>query len=405
MTAARTVLVTGATGRVGRHVVSGLLDRGVRVRALVRMPLLAGLPDDVEVATGDLTDPDSIADAAKGADAAFLLWPGFTADGADAVVAALTGSVGHVVYLSAARLQGAESGVADGVWGDIESLLEASAATHTFVRSGGFAVNTQSWAVQIKAGDLVTLPHPLAGRSLIHERDIADVSVAALLDPEHVGQSYSITGPQTLTQAEQVETIGQAVGRRLTVTEQSVEDARTTMSEEFGDAEFADHALSHWGSLVDSPERTTDDVARVTGQPARTFADWADEHVDDFRVLSTAEIATAYADGFRTGDLSRSEQVMSPELVRIAPIEPGGAEVRGVRAIYEHAEQISADLELLGVEVGDPLVGTDTFAIRFAFDEKHLPTGHRQVTIKTSVCTVEDGRIVREEVFYLTPTR
>lgn len=73
-------LVIGATGRTGRHVVTGLLEHGITVRALARTPMTADLPEEVEVGVGDLDDPASVAAAAKGADAAFLLWPSFAAD-------------------------------------------------------------------------------------------------------------------------------------------------------------------------------------------------------------------------------------------------------------------------------------------------------------------------------------
>lgn len=71
----RTVLVTGATGRTGRHVVTGLLARGVGVRALVRQQSRADLPDEVRITRGFLENTDAVSEAARGADAAFLLWP------------------------------------------------------------------------------------------------------------------------------------------------------------------------------------------------------------------------------------------------------------------------------------------------------------------------------------------
>ncbi|WP_238160318.1 SDR family oxidoreductase [Kribbella pratensis] len=81
-----TVLVTGATGRVGRHVVAGLRAAGVTVRALVRTPDLAGFPPEIELIQGDITDVAAVRRAAAGVDAAFLLWPSFSADGASQIV-------------------------------------------------------------------------------------------------------------------------------------------------------------------------------------------------------------------------------------------------------------------------------------------------------------------------------
>ena len=205
-----TILVTGATGRVGRHVVQGLLDAGVSVRALVRDPLRAGLPPEVEVVQGDIYDPAAVERAASEVEAAFLLWPAFSAEGAEPVVAALTKQVSRVVYLSSLNVNDEDPG-SSGVWGELEALL--ADADWTFVRPGGFMVNTQEWADQIRAGDVVRMPSPGAARSLIHERDIAAVAVQALLDDKHIGQAHRLTGPEVLTQAEQVAILGEVLGQ------------------------------------------------------------------------------------------------------------------------------------------------------------------------------------------------
>ncbi|MEU4391509.1 NAD(P)H-binding protein [Kribbella sp. NPDC023855] len=276
-----TILVTGATGRVGRHVVQGLLDAGVSVRALVRSPLFAGLPVDVEVVHGDIYDPAAVERAASGVDAAFLLWPSYSAEGAGDVVAALTKQVSRVVYLSSLNVAD-EDPAASGVWGEIELLL--SDADWTFLRPGGFMVNTQEWADEFRTGDVVRMPSPGAGRSLIHERDIAAVAVLALLNDKHIGQTYRLTGPEVLTQAEQVAVLGEAIGKSVRVQEQSAEEVRRAMVEQGVDPNFADGALAYWASLIDTPEPVTSDVESLLGRPALTFREWAEEHADEFRV-------------------------------------------------------------------------------------------------------------------------
>lgn len=268
-----TILVTGATGRVGRHVVQGLLEAGVGVRALVRNPALAGLPAEVEVVQGDIYDPGAVERAASQVDAAFLLWPSFSADGAEQVVTALTKQVSRVVYLSS--LSGG------GVWGEIEELL--AAADWTFLRPGGFAVNTLEWAAQIRTGDVVRMPSPGAGRSLIHERDIAAVAVQALLDDTHIGHAYDLTGPETLTQSDQVTILGKVLGRRLRAQELPQPEARQAMLTQGLDPTFADNALTYWNSLVTSPEPTTPTVEALLHRPALTYREWAEDHTDDFR--------------------------------------------------------------------------------------------------------------------------
>lgn len=276
-----TVLVLGATGKVGRHVVSGLLDEGIGVRALARRPATAALPVDAETVEGDLTRPGTVEAAARGTTSAFLLWPGFDPAGAKEVVAVLAEQVEHVVLLSSARLQGQESGVTAGVWADVEELVEGSGAAWTFVRAGGFAANTLSWAETIRAGETLRVAFPEAARSVVHERDIAAVAVRALVDPAHRGAAYAVTGPEVLSQAAQVATIGRVTGRTVVVAEKAAEEARHEFATFMG-PEGADRAVAHWAGLVDSPERATDDVERVTGHPARTYAAWVRDHLDAF---------------------------------------------------------------------------------------------------------------------------
>jgi uncharacterized protein YbjT (DUF2867 family) len=266
------ILVTGATGAVGRHVVRGLVDAGAKVRAMTRKPELAALPPEVVTVAGDLHDPALVAAAAQGADVAFLLWPSFDPAGSAEAVAALAGQVRKVVYLSAMNVRDDQPAAENGVWGAVEQLVERSGLRWTFLRAGGFAKNTLGWADQIRAGDVVHIPYPEAGRSLIHERDIADVAVRALLDDRHDGRTYVLTGPETLTQREQVRVIGEVLGRPLRAEEQS--------PDELGD-QWAD-ALAYWATLVDDPEPVTHTVPDLTGVPARTFREWAIDHAADF---------------------------------------------------------------------------------------------------------------------------
>ncbi|ADB35246.1 NmrA family protein [Kribbella flavida DSM 17836] len=282
------ILVTGATGKVGRNVVAGLLAAGAEVRALVRQPMPAGLPDGVEPVVGDLTDPEAVRKAAAGTEAAFLLWPSYSADGAAPVVAALTEQVPRVVYLSAMNVDDSQPAELNGVWGEVEQLLVESGADWTFLRPGGFAANTLEWAAEIRSGTVVTMPSPRAGRSLIHERDIADVAVLALLDEAHSGKKYVLTGPRVLTQEEQIAAIGAALGKELRVQEQSTEQARQAMSAAGADPAFVDSAIQYWESLVENPEPVVTTYTELTGRPGRTYEAWVREHLDAFRVRRRA---------------------------------------------------------------------------------------------------------------------
>jgi uncharacterized protein YbjT (DUF2867 family) len=268
-----TILVTGATGKVGRHVLADLVAVGEPVRAVTRTP--SRVPDGVPVAEGGITDVPGMLD---GVDRVFLVWPFANADDAPPVVAALAARVSHVVFLSA-------RGVSDDsplFHARIEKLLRDSGVGWTFLRAGGFAANTLEWADQVRAG-VVRWVHGGAGRSLIHERDIADVAVSALTSSSHVGAAYELTGPETLTQEEQVRQLGAAVGRDVRWEEMPVEEARASLLARGWDQGFLDHGLAYWASLVDQPETVTGAVEEVTGKPARTFAQWATDHAADFR--------------------------------------------------------------------------------------------------------------------------
>jgi uncharacterized protein YbjT (DUF2867 family) len=275
------ILITGATGTVGRQTVSQLLAAGAAVRALARDPETAGLPGDVEVAGGDLSDPDTLAPALKGVEAVFLVWPFTTAEGAPAVLDAIERGTRRLVYLSSAG--GQRPDPAGLFHADMERVIEESKLDWTFLRPSGFASNTRMWAGQIRGDGVVRWPYGAAARSLIHESDIAAVATRALTGEGHSGAKHVLTGPDLLTQAEQVRTIGDVIGRPARWEDVPPEAVRDGLVAAFGDASFADHALDTWARFVDEPEIVTSTVERITGSPARTFRAWVSDHAGDFR--------------------------------------------------------------------------------------------------------------------------
>jgi uncharacterized protein YbjT (DUF2867 family) len=109
------------------------------------------------------------------------------------------------------------------------------------------------------------------------------VAVRALTEDGHSGRTYVLTGPETLTQAEQVHTIGKAIGRSLRFDEISREQARPGLIAAFGEEEFAAMALDTWAKFVTKPEGRTSTVQEVTGVPPRSLGDWAGDHAEDLR--------------------------------------------------------------------------------------------------------------------------
>ncbi|MFJ9781776.1 SDR family oxidoreductase [Amycolatopsis sp. NPDC101161] len=250
------VLVTGATGNTGRHVVRGLLDRGDDVRVLVRDPAKAA---GGEVVQGDIRDN---AEAAEGVDAVYLVWPFYSSEGIDKALKPFKDK--KIVYVSSAA---AEDG---GFWGDVEDAVKNVTDDWTFLRITGLATNTLGWVKQAESGK-VRAPYGQAKRSLVHEKDVADMAIKAFTE-DHAKQIYLVTGPEALTQADQVKIIGQAMGKPVRWEEQLEQEAITQLGEE-----FAKSALPYWASLVDDPEPVSLDVPRVTGHPARSFEEWARE--------------------------------------------------------------------------------------------------------------------------------
>ncbi|MCW2880541.1 MAG: NmrA family protein [Sphaerisporangium sp.] len=281
------ILVTGATGNVGRHVVSALLDKGADVRALTRDPASAGLPEGAEVVRGDLADPAGLDAALEGVESVFLVWPTLSADhAAPATIDAIAGRARHIVYLSARGVSHDLEQEPESILGSharIERLIRGSGPEWTFLRAGGFAANTLMWAQQIRDTGVVRWFHGNAARSLIHERDIAAVGVSALAGKDHHGAAYVLTGPETLTQAEQVTTIGEAIGRPLRWEELPPDIARRQMLAQGWPPSLVEGMLGAHAATVTVPERVTSTVEEITGTPATTFRQWATDHAHDFR--------------------------------------------------------------------------------------------------------------------------
>jgi len=280
------ILVVGGTGNVGREVVTQLLAAGADVRAMVRNPDMAGLPPEVEIRRGDLTAPDTLDPSLNGIDAVFLVWTA-PPEAAGRAIECISQHAGRVVYLSAplktahpffrASLPNPSSILHEA----IERLIQASAAQWTILRPGMLACNAVAWwAPQIRTGDIVRWPYLAAPTAPIDARDVASVAVRALLENGHASADYVLTGPESLSQFDQVSAIGRAIGRSLRIEEMSPEETRREWAA--WPAPVVDMLLKSWAAALGQPAYVTGTVAEVTGTPARTFFDWARDHVQAF---------------------------------------------------------------------------------------------------------------------------
>jgi len=281
--------VTGATGRVGRLVVDELLRAGVSVRALTRRPEHAALPADVDVVAGDLTDPASLEPALEGAAAVFLVWTAPVATAADVITRLAANSSSQprrVVYLSAPHKTPhpffQQPNPMRGLHIEIERLLAATSLGATVLRPGMFVSNARHWwAPQIRNGDVVRWPYAAAETAPVDERDIAAVAARALLDGKHAGGDYVLTGPESLSQAEQVRVIGDAIGRELRFEELSADEFRRE-AEGTWPSGVADMLLGAWQAALGRPAFVTSAVQEILGVPPRTLYQWAVDNAAAF---------------------------------------------------------------------------------------------------------------------------
>ncbi len=278
------ILVTGATGRIGGEVVGRLLAAGVQVRALTRDPAAARLPAGVEVTAGDLTVPGSLDPGLEDVDAVFLVWPTPGATASD-VVSRIAARARHIVLLSSPHRTPhpffQQPNALRALHEQLDDLVTSSGVAWTILRPGMFASNALFWwAPQIRAGDVVHWPYGAAETAPVHERDVAEVAGRALLDDAHAGADYVLTGPESLSQAGQVHTLGEVIGRPLRFEELSPEEAPRALG---WPPAVANMLLGAWAAALGQPAYVTHTVEQVTGTPARTFRAWAAEHAAAFQ--------------------------------------------------------------------------------------------------------------------------
>jgi uncharacterized protein YbjT (DUF2867 family) len=282
-----TILVTGATGNIGRRLVNNLLAAGNQVRALTRNPRDAALPAQVGVIHGDMNEPRTVAPALQGAESIYLSPASERLH--EFLDLARRAGVRRVVLLSGASAAGDierdRESWTHPRYRAVEAAVEDSGlAEWTFLRPGPFATNLLWWAPSIRAEGVVRAPHGAAVYPLIHEADIADVAALALTQDGHVGEKYTLTGPESTSQVEQVAAIGEAIGRHIRFEELTEEQWRATVGK-FLPPGIVTDLLRYWSETAEDPSTALPvlpTVEHLTGRPARTLAQWAADHAHAF---------------------------------------------------------------------------------------------------------------------------
>lgn len=269
------ILVTGGRGAVARGLSALLTSHGLPHRLGSREP------DRPGTVRCDLTDPATFPGALAGVRSVFLY---AEASGVEAFVKeAVTAGVEHVVLLSSSSVlsPGAADSPLSASHLAVEQALSASPLHTTLLRPGSFASNALGWAWSLKSGRPVHLPYPGSYCDPVHETDLAEAAFAVLSDPALGGRAYTLTGPQSLTFAAQLGILGEVLGRPLPFEAVSAEQWKAEV-DGYIPGPYADALLEYWASTDGLPVEITDAVERLTGHPARTFGQWAEDHADAF---------------------------------------------------------------------------------------------------------------------------
>ncbi|ADD45257.1 NAD(P)H-binding protein [Stackebrandtia nassauensis] len=272
-----TYLVAGATGTIGRHIIKHLLATGQPVRALTRNPDAASLPENVEVVTGDLSRPETLRAVFDGVTAAHLL----SASGDDhtplrtgAEIAALATRAG-VQRVTA---------ISPGLEGPLEQALAASELKWTLLWPIDYMANTLGWSQAIRDDGVVREPYGSRKTASVDESDIGAVAAHILINGGHDGQTYKLTGPQTLTPADKVNALATATGLPLNFAELTDDQARDLWRSQGWSEEGIEFMLNMWATVPDSVGHVNSSVEKILGRAPRSFTQWATEHANAFRV-------------------------------------------------------------------------------------------------------------------------
>ncbi|MFE0463450.1 SDR family oxidoreductase [Kitasatospora sp. NPDC058965] len=273
------IVVTGATGNVGRTLVRLLAGAGHPVVAVARRIGATDVPAGVRAVAADLADPASLRPALTGADALFLLVAG--EDPAGLLDQARQAGVTRVVLLSSQGV-GTRPGGAYAHAAGFERAVAAGGLEYTVLRSGGLASNAFAWAEPIRAHRTAAAPFAEVALPFVDPDDVAAVAAAVLTGDGHQGATYVLTGPAATTPRQRAAALAAAIGEPVAFVEQTREQAHAQLSAVLP-APVVEGTLAILGEPTPAEQAVSPHVAQILGRPAAPFAAWAARNAAAFR--------------------------------------------------------------------------------------------------------------------------
>ncbi|MFZ0100047.1 MAG: NmrA/HSCARG family protein [Gemmobacter sp.] len=281
-----TILVTGATGTVGRQIVDQLAKRGAAVRAFVRDPSKASFPAGVEVVAGDLLDIDSLRSAFSGVSTLFLL-NGVVADEFTQAIIALNlareAGIERIVYLSVIRSD-VYVNVPHfaGKYG-VERMIEQMGLNATILRPAYFMDNDHTVKHVITGHGVYPMPIGSIGLAMVDTRDIAEVAAIELLRREQSAvplplDRIDLVGPDTLTGTAVAAIWSDVLGRKIIYPGEDLAAFEQNMRQFMPGWTAFDMRLMGERFVSDGMVPEAGDVERLTsmlGRPLHTYRDFA----------------------------------------------------------------------------------------------------------------------------------
>ena len=217
------IVVTGATGQVGKHLIGFLKNSSHQIILAKRSPNRTNDCSTLQEVFFDFEQPDTYAPALEGVDKLFLLRPPALAAVKKFITpvidVAKEAGVSHIVFLS---ILGAEKNLLV-PHRAIEKHILSSGIAYTFLRASFFMQNlSTNHRLDIKDRHEIFLPAGQKKTSFIDTRDIAAVAARALTEPGHENQAYTLTGSEALDYYEVAEIFTQVLGKTITYPNPSV---------------------------------------------------------------------------------------------------------------------------------------------------------------------------------------